>query len=85
MDQACRARPGVAMKRPEAPLTLRDILRRRGVLSSTSADLEERAHVATRFGLLASAFARQRTAEVYHIGHRTQRTLAARRIRRRAA
>jgi hypothetical protein len=67
------------MKRKEAALTLRDVLRRRGVLSATTADLEERARVAVRFGLLATAFAHQRTIDVYDVGHQRQRAQNARR------
>ncbi len=62
----------------EPPLTLRDVLHRAGVLSATSADLEERAHVAIRFGLLASPSARDRTTEVHDIGHRIRRRSATR-------
>ena len=73
------------MKRNDAALTLRDVLRRRGVLYSTCADLEERAHVAIRFGLLRGVVARQQTADVQYIGHRKQRAWPSAKRQQRAA
>jgi hypothetical protein len=66
------------------PLTIRDVLEKRGVLACVDADVLRRVDVALRFGLAASALARQRTADVQQIGHRIQLAWPSTRARKAA-
>jgi hypothetical protein len=63
------------------PLTIRDVLEKRGVLACVDADVFRRVDVALRFGLAASALSRQRTADVHEVGRRIQRGWPSERMR----